>query len=171
MVSERTEAAPVGPSYAPGDGRVHYFCNFRLAARHTEAIVGMHAKGEFEVRLSPLATFAPDVQDGPPLGRMSIDKQFHGDLSGTTKGEMLTAGSVVRGSAAYVAVERFTGTVHGRQGSFALYHTGVMNRGDGVLTVVVAPDSATGDLAGLRGEMAIVIADGKHSYEFQYELP
>src|SRR5262245_61586314 len=130
----------------------------------------MRAKGEFEVKLSPLATFAPDAQEGPPLGRMSIDKQFRGDLVGTSKGEMLTAGSAMKGSAAYVAVERVTGTRHGKHGTFALYHTGVMNRGDGELTVIVAPDSGTGDLTGLKGEMAIIIAGGKHSYEFEYSL-
>ena len=129
-----------------------------------------HATGEFDVKLNPLPTFAPESADGPPLGRMSLDKVFRGDLEGTSKGEMLTAGSTVKGSAAYVALERVTGTLHGKTGSFALYHTGVMNRGDGALSVVVAPDSATGELSGLAGEMQIIVGGGKHSYEFRYQL-
>lgn len=128
------------------------------------------ATGEFNVKLGPLAAYAPDSADGPPLGRMSIDKEFTGDLAAMSKGEMLTAGSAVKGSAAYVAVERVSGTLHGKRGSFALHHTGVMSRGDGSLTVRVSPDSGTGELAGISGEMAIIIADGKHSYVFEYLL-
>jgi hypothetical protein len=128
------------------------------------------AKGEFDVKLNPLTTHAPDSVDGPPLGRMSIDKKFRGDLQAASVGEMLTAGAGVKGSAAYVAIERVTGTLHGKRGSFALYHTGVMTRGDGELSVVVAPDSGTGELTGLTGEMAIIIAGGKHSYEFEYTV-
>jgi hypothetical protein len=129
------------------------------------------AKGEFDVKLNPISAYAPDTPAGPPLGRLSIDKQFRGDLEGSSVGEMLTAGSAVKGSAAYVAVERVTGTLNGKKGSFALHHTGVMTRGNGELTVVVAPDSGTGELTGLSGEMAITIAVGKHSYEFEYQLP
>ena len=129
------------------------------------------AKGEFDVTLNPISTYAPDAPAGPPLGRMSIDKQFRGDLEGASVGEMLTAGSAVKGSAVYVAVERVTGTLNGKTGSFALHHTGVMTRGNGELTVVVAPDSGTGELVGLSGEMAIIIGDGKHSYELEYQLP
>jgi hypothetical protein len=102
---------------------------------------------------------------------MSIDKQFHGDLEATSKGEMLTAMSgTVKGSGAYVAVERVTGTLHGRAGSFALYHIGTMTRGTPHLAVTVVPDSGTGQLTGITGTMNIIIADGKHSYEFEYEL-
>jgi LDH2 family malate/lactate/ureidoglycolate dehydrogenase len=129
------------------------------------------AKGEFDVKLNPLSAYAPDATAGPPLGRMSIDKNFRGDLEATSVGEMLTAGSAIKGSAVYVAVERVTGTLNGKTGSFALHHTGVMSRGNGELSVVVAPDSGTGELTGLTGEMAIIIADGKHSYEFEYQLP
>ena len=129
------------------------------------------AKGEFDVKLNPISAYAPDTPVGPPLGRMSIDKQFRGDLDGTSVGEMLTAGSAIKGSAAYVAVERVTGTLNGKTGSFALHHTGSMSRGNGELSVIVAPDSGTGELTGLTGEMAIIIADGKHSYEFEYQLP
>ena len=128
------------------------------------------AKGEFDVKLGPLAAFAPDAPDGPPLGRMSIDKQYRGDIVAASVGEMLTAGSPQKGSAGYVAVERVTGTLHGRRGSFALQHNGVMTRGTGELTVIVVPDSGTGELQGLKGEMAIIIGGGKHSYEMEYEL-
>src|SRR5262249_18167720 len=106
----------------------------------------------------------------PPLGRMSIDKQYRGDIVAASVGEMLTAGSPQKGSAGYVAVERVTGTLHGKRGSFALQHNGVMTRGNGELTVIVVPDSGTGELEGLKGEMAISIGGGKHSYEMEYEL-
>jgi hypothetical protein len=129
------------------------------------------AKGEFNVKLNPLATYAPDSPDGPPLGRMSLDKQFRGDLEATSVGEMLTAGSSVKGSAAYVAIERVSGTLHGKQGSFALHHRGVMSNGEGELSVVVAPGSGTGELEGLTGEMAIIVGGGKHTYELEYTLP
>ena len=127
-----------------------------------------HASGTFEVKLSPLA--AADPAAGSPLGRMVIDKQFHGDLDATSKGEMLTAGTSVKGSAGYVAIERVTGTLHGRSGSFVLQHSGIMTRGAPELTVTVVPDSGTGELAGLAGRMTIDIDDGKHSYGFEYTL-
>ncbi len=104
------------------------------------------------------------------LGRMSIDKQFHGDLEATSKGQMLTAGTTVTGSAGYVAIEYVSGTLHGRRGTFVLQHSGTMTRGAPQLSITVVPDSATGELAGLAGQMAIVIADGKHSYDFEYTL-
>jgi len=118
-----------------------------------------HAKGTFEVKLTPQAP-----------GRMSIDKQFHGDLEATSKGEMLTAGTSVKGSAGYVAIEQVSGALHGRTGAFVLQHSGAMTRGVPQLTVTVVPDSGTGELEGLAGKMTIDIADGKHSYEFEYTL-
>ena len=102
---------------------------------------------------------------------MSLDKQFHGDLEATSKGEMLTAMSAVKGSAGYVAMERVTGTLKGRNGSFALQHSGTMARGAQQLVITVVPDSGEGDLKGLAGTMAIEIADGKHSYVLEYSLP
>ena len=126
------------------------------------------ASGPFEVKLVPQAM--GDQAESSPLGRMAIDKQFHGDLEATSKGEMLTAGTSVKGSAGYVAIERVTGTLHGRSGSFVLQHSGTMTRGVPQLTITVVPDSGTGDLAGLAGKMAIVIADGKHSYDLEYTL-
>jgi Protein of unknown function (DUF3224) len=126
------------------------------------------ASGTFDVKLSPQAL--SDSTADATMGRMSIDKQFHGDLEATSKGEMLTAGTAVKGSAGYVAMERVDGALHGRSGTFVLQHTGTMTRGAPQLTVTVVPDSGTGQLAGLAGRMAIHIADGKHSYDFDYTL-
>ena len=126
------------------------------------------ATGPFEVKLAP----QPQEPAGDAsLGRMTIDKRFHGDLDGTSKGQMLTAGTDVKGSAAYVAIEKVDGVLHGRRGSFALQHTGIMNRGAPQLTITVVPDSGTDQLVGLSGKMMINIADGKHSYDFDYTLP
>ena len=110
---------------------------------------------------------------GSGLGRMSLDKQFHGELEATSVGEMLTAmSSSVQGSGVYVAVERVTGKLGSRSGSFALHHTGVMNRGVPQLTITVAPDSGTGELTGITGKLNIRIeSGGKHFYDFEYELP
>jgi hypothetical protein len=102
---------------------------------------------------------------------MSIDKQFHGDIEATSKGQMLAAMTEVPGSAGYVAMERVSGLLHGHKGTFSLQHSGTMTRGVGQLTILVVPDSATGELLGLAGRMAINIAEGKHSYEFDYTLP
>lgn len=128
-----------------------------------------HAAGSFEVKLAPLPTDGTSA-GAANLGRMSIDKQFHGDLEGTSQGEMMMAGTDVKGSAGYVAMERVTGTLHGKNGSFVLQHNGTMNRGVPRLSVTVVPDSGTGELVGLAGTLMIIIADGKHSYEFDYTL-
>jgi Protein of unknown function (DUF3224) len=125
-----------------------------------------HASGTFEVKLVPQTDDGADAG----LGRMTIDKQFHGDLDGTSKGQMLSAMSSVKGSAGYVAMERVTGTLKGRSGSFVLQHSGTMTRGEPQLLVSVVPDSGTGELIGLTGTLTIKIADGKHSYEFDYTL-
>jgi hypothetical protein len=126
------------------------------------------ATGTFDVKVTPQAS--DDPGEGA-VGRMTLDKQFHGDLEGTSKGQMLTAMTAVKGSAGYVAIERVSGTLGGRKGTFALQHTGIMTRGTPSLTITVVPDSGTDQLAGLAGQMAIVIAaDGKHSYEFDYTL-
>ena len=126
-----------------------------------------HATGTFDVKLTPQTT---DGQDAA-LGRMSIDKQFRGDLEGTSKGEMLTAGSAVKGSAGYVAIERVNGTLDGKAGGFALQHTGTMDRGMASLVITVVPDSGVGDLEGLAGTMSITIVDGRHFYVLDYSLP
>jgi hypothetical protein len=127
------------------------------------------ANGTFEVQLSPLPQYNQAVD--AKLARMSIDKQFHGDLEGTSQGEMLSAGTEVKGSAGYVAIERINGLLHGRSGSFVLQHNATMNRGAPELNIIVVPDSGTGELTGLSGKMRIIIADGRHSYEFDYTLP
>jgi hypothetical protein len=127
------------------------------------------AVGPFEVKLNPQTAYNTD--EAALLGRLSIDKEFRGDLEATSKGEMLTAGSPVKGSAGYVAIERVAGKLHGGQGSFALQHSGTMNRGVPSLVISVVPDSGTGDLAGLSGTMSIEIVSGKHSYLFDYSLP
>ena len=126
-------------------------------------------RGEFEVKLALLPAY--DTTEGSPLGRRSIDKQFHGDLEATSKGEMLAAGTAVKGSAGYVAIERVTGTLCGRAGSFVLQHSGTMNRGSPSMVVTVVPDSGTEALTGLTGKMSIEITGGKHFYDFEYELP
>lgn len=124
------------------------------------------ATGTFEVKLTP----ADDGADAP-VGRMTIDKQFSGDLVATSKGQMLMASSSsVPGSAGYVAIEKVTGTLNDRQGSFYLQHNATMTRGAGELNLIVLPDSGTEDLVGLTGKMNIIIEDGKHSYEFDYEF-
>lgn len=127
------------------------------------------ARGTFEVKLSQQPT--THEPEGATLGRMSIDKHFHGDLVASSQGEMLTAGTDVQGSAGYVAIERVSGTLHGRYGTFVLQHNGFMNRGAPQLTITVVPDSGTGQLTGLAGTMTIAIADGHHSYELSYTLP
>jgi hypothetical protein len=128
----------------------------------------LRATGPFEVKLGPLSPY--NGETGSLLGRMSLDKQFHGELEATSKGEMLTAMSAVKGSAGYVAIERVTGTLKGRSGSFALQHSGTMTRGAQQLVITVVPDSGTGDLEGLAGAMSIEITGGKHSYVLDYSL-
>ncbi|SDD45406.1 Protein of unknown function [Variovorax sp. CF079] len=127
------------------------------------------ASGTFEVKMRPL--WQSEQTEGATLGRMSLDKQFSGDLAGTGQGEMLSAVTTTLGSAGYVAIERVAATLHGREGSFVLQHTGTMTRGEQQLSITVVPDSATGQLAGLAGRLAIRIADGKHFYDFDYSLP
>jgi hypothetical protein len=124
------------------------------------------ASGPFEVKLAPQAA----DESGAGIGRFAIDKQFHGDLEATSQGQMLSAGVSGKGSAGYVAIERVTGTLSGRHGSFVLQHHGIMNRGVPSLTIAVVPDSGTGELEGLTGKMEIVIAGGKHSYDFEYTI-
>jgi hypothetical protein len=129
----------------------------------------LHAKGTFEVKLVPQKD--DNLAGHPALGRMSINKDFHGDLQGSSVGEMLTGGTDVKGSGAYVAIEQVTGTLNGRSGTFLLQHRGVMTKGAPELLVTVVPDSGTGQLTGLAGNFNIIIADGKHSYDFEYTLP
>jgi Protein of unknown function (DUF3224) len=121
------------------------------------------AEGTFEITMTP----AP-IDDG--LGRFLLTKTYAGDLVGTARGQMLAYSSTVEGSAAYVALELFSGSIGKRSGTFALHHRGVMDRGAPSLTVSVVPDSGTADLAGIAGELEIIVANGTHSYVFTYEL-
>ena len=126
------------------------------------------ATGTFEVKLLPQSLANADTV--PLMGRLSINKTFSGDLQANSQGEMLSAGTAVKGSAGYVAMERVTGMLHGKSGSFVLQHSGTMNRGVPQLSVSVVPDSGTDELAGLSGALTIQIADGKHSYVMDYEI-
>jgi hypothetical protein len=136
---------------------------------HKEAVVTTRARGTFEVKLTPQPP-AADAEDST-VGRLLIDKRFHGDLDGTSRGQMLTAMTGEESSAGYVAIELVRGTLQGRTGTFMLQHSGTMARGARHLNVSVVPDSGTGELVGLAGQMSITIADGKHSYELEYTLP
>ena len=129
----------------------------------------MRAKGEFDVNLKPLDAFAKG-RHGINLGRMSIDKTFRGDLVGKSLGEMLSAMTSVKGSAGYVAIEQFNGTLQGKSGAFVLQHFGIIDHGRERLVLEVVPDSGTGLLENLSGKMQIIIEDGKHFYEFEYTL-
>jgi hypothetical protein len=136
---------------------------------HQQPVMTMRARGTFEVQLTPQAS-GGDAADSA-LGRLSMDKQFHGDLEGSSGGQMLTAMTPVEGSAGYVAIERVTGSLHGRVGTFVLQHSGTMARGQQQLAIAVVPDSGTSELEGLVGQMVITIAGRKHSYDFEYTLP
>lgn len=127
------------------------------------------ATGSFEVTLQPLPN--GDVSADVLLGRMLLIKKFSGDLSGSARGQMLSATTTVKGSAGYVAIDHVTGELDGRKGSFVLQHSGAMNRGAQTLSIMVVPDSGTGELTGLSGTLSIHIIDGKHFYDFIYSIP
>lgn len=129
----------------------------------------MKVSGEFEVKLQPMDFYAKGT-DGINLGRMSIDKTFSGALEAISTGEMLSAMTTTKGSAGYVAIEQVVGSLSGKKGSFVLQHFGSMNRGNASLVLEVVPDSGSGELTGLSGKMLIKIENGKHLYEFEYEL-
>jgi hypothetical protein len=128
-----------------------------------------HASGTFDVKIIPQKD--EGVGDAT-IARMSIDKQYHGDLEGTGLGQMLAGmAAEVKDSGAYVAIERVRGTLQGRTGSFAVHHRGVMTRGAQDLTIIIVPDSGTEGLTGITGAMTIDIRDGKHFYGLDYTLP
>lgn len=129
-----------------------------------------HASGTFEVKVIPQTPDNKDAQSAN-IGRMSLDKQFRGDLEAASKGEMLAVRSENMTSGGYVAIERITGTLHGRTGSFALQHSGAMSGGSQQLTITVVPDSGTDKLTGITGKMSIKIENKQHFYEFDYALP
>ena len=126
--------------------------------------MSQRASGSFEVKLEPMAADA--------FPRLSLKKQFQGELEGSSVGEMMSVEGAVEGSGAYVAIERITGSLKGRKGSFALVHNGTMKRGgDFNMMIRVVPDSGTGELSGLTGTMEIVIEGRNHFYHFDYVLP
>ncbi len=127
------------------------------------------AQGTFTVEMKPQSE--PSTALGVSLGRLSLDKRFEGDLVGTGKGEMLTALTPTKGSAGYVAIERVTGTLQGRSGSFVFQHSGIMDQGAQQLSITVVPGSGTDALTGIAGTFKINITEGKHFYEFEYSLP
>ena len=125
----------------------------------------MTARGTFDVKVTQQPQ---DDSAAGPFGRLFLDKQFHGDLNATSKGQMLAAGTAVEGSGAYVAFELVTGTLNGKKGSFILQHKGTMRKGSYFMNVTVVPDSGTDELSGISGSMTIIIEGGKHSYELEY---
>jgi hypothetical protein len=127
-----------------------------------------HASGTFEVEVNPQPPY--DTGGGVSLARVSISKQFRGDLEASSTVEMIGAMTEVPGSAGYVAIERVTGTLGGRAGGFVLQHAGMMTRGDLELSVSVVPDSGSGELKGIAGKMKLDIVEGKHLYAFDYTL-
>jgi hypothetical protein len=128
----------------------------------------MLATGSFEVKLTP--QILTHGVEGLPLAGMSLDKTFSGDLEAVSCGEMISAGTQVKGSAGYVAMEWVRGTLHGRKGNFVLQHSATMNRGVPQMHIAVVPDSGTDELLGLTGNLTITIAEGKHTYSFDYTV-
>jgi len=125
-----------------------------------------HATGTFEVKLTP----QDDKSEDKTMGRMTVAKKWQGDLEGTSTGQMLSGGDVAKGSAGYVAIEKVTGTLKGKKGTFIFQHSGTMNRGEPTLSITVVPDSGTDELQGLVGTMTIKIENGKHFYDFEYKI-
>ena len=140
-----------------------------LTPAQKETPMSHTATGSFEVKVAPVD---PAFKfDENPIGRFSLDKHFHGDLEAASQGEMLSGGTPAKGSGGYVAIERVSGSLNSRTGTFLLMHNGTMQNGDYKMNVIVVPGSGTGELSGLSGSMQIIIKDGKHSYEFSYTLP
>lgn len=129
----------------------------------------MKITGTFEVKMGPL-DYSHESKNGLQMGRMSLNKTFHGDLEATSRGEMLSAMTPTKGSAGYVAIEQVSGRLNGKSGSFVLQHFGIMAGSDSRLILEVVPDSGSGDLTGISGSMSITIKDGKHFYDFEYAL-
>jgi len=127
----------------------------------------MTARGSFDVTMRPQSS---NTHDGITEARMSLEKRYHGNLEAQGSGTMLSIMTAVKGSAGYVAMERVAGTLHGRHGSFVLQHSGVMTRGAQSLTVMIIPDSGTGELTGISGTCGITVAGADHSYELHYSI-
>ena len=130
---------------------------------------GFHrATGTFELTMNPQPPY--ESSDGIALTRIAISKVFHGALEATSTMEMIAAGTAVKGSAGYVAIERVTGTLDGRTGTFVLQHSGTMTRGAPELSVTIVPDSGTGELTGISGKLTIDIVDKKHYFTMDYRI-
>ncbi|MBI2408157.1 MAG: DUF3224 domain-containing protein [Gemmatimonadetes bacterium] len=127
----------------------------------------MTARGTFEVSMTPQAS---NTHDGVTESRLGLEKRYHGHLDASGAGTMLSASTATPGSAGYVAMERVSGTLHGRSGSFVLQHHGLMERGTPHLAIAIVPDSGTGELSGISGQCHIIVANGTHSYELHYSL-
>jgi hypothetical protein len=146
-----------------------FLCLALPVAGQKDSDMTQHATGAFDVKISPID---PAFKfDENPIGRFSFDKHFHGDLEAASQGEMLSGGTPAKGYGGYVAIERVSGTLHGRTGTFLLMQNGTMENGSYHLNVIVVPGSGTTQLTGLSGSMQIIIKDGKHSYDFAYTLP
>jgi hypothetical protein len=144
------------------------FSQTLLPNSQKDSTMTQHATGPFDVKITPLD---PAFKfDENPIARLSIDKQFHGDLEGSSKGEMLAVGSA-KTSGGYVAIERVSGTLNGHSGTFILQHNATMKNGASQLNIIVVPETGTGELQGLTGSVNIIIREGKHSYDFSYSLP
>lgn len=137
-----------------------------LCAQQVNTSMTHHARGTFTVDIRPLT---PAPAEG--LSRFSINKQIHGDLEATSKGEMFSGGDPQHGTAGYVAIEVVTGTLNGKSGSFALQHSATMDQNGRKMSVMVVPGSGTGEFKGLSGTFDIQIANGQHSYDLAYQLP
>lgn len=137
--------------------------------KNKESKVNGHATGSFEIKMARQRITEEEAKTISV--RMTSDKQFHGDLEGASTGEMLGVYTAVKDSAGYVAMERVSGTLKGRTGTFILQHSSTMARGTQQQSITVVPDSGTDQLVGLAGSMIIKIADGRHFYEFDYTLP
>lgn len=138
------------------------------ASSVTAETVMQHAKGPFDVTTTPVEQ---NKSEGSTLGRFSLDKVYHGALDAAGKGEMLTVGTEVPGSAAYVATERVVGTLDGKAGGFALVHRGSMRGKDVSMVIDIVPDSGSGALKGITGRLIISVVEGKHLYDLEYDLP
>ena len=123
------------------------------------------AKGEFTVELKPVSA------EGEKPARMSINKQFSGELTGSSIGQMMMDGVEANGSRVYVAIETVTGNLQGKTGSFILAHRGTMTASEQDLSVIIVPGSGQDGLTGITGTLDIDIKDGKHYYTLDYTLP
>jgi hypothetical protein len=138
----------------------------KTESNQTKTTMTQHATGTFEVKLTP----QDDKTSDGSMGRMTFEKQWQGEIQGTSTGQMLTGGDVKTGSAGYVAMEKFTGSVKGRKGTLIFQHSATMTSGKGDLTITVVPTSGTDELKSINGKLTIKIENGKHFYDFEYNL-